>query len=274
MADRTALKLLPRNVAAFRRGRPAARTAGMVNGNPVSTRLESAVGNCFPGLECDLRNLERRFFPFLEVDFVPVLMGNDTVNGIVVAGVDQASVSAAETAGQLTAAQAQVYVQIAAAPPGSWRIVSLQGNFGPLGTQTVSIAALDETSAGAGRRPPDAWTAVRLLVEDTDVSLVLRRGTTQRSLTGRRRRYLNEAGALQDVFAPGELSQSLCSPWTHDFRDCGCFYWASNHPDIALPPRPPSAVDDPRFDRVTRWERRDRTTTPAPPDTANGPRAV
>jgi hypothetical protein len=29
---------------------------------------EAGVGNCFPGLECDLRNLERRFFPFLEVD--------------------------------------------------------------------------------------------------------------------------------------------------------------------------------------------------------------
>jgi hypothetical protein len=218
MADGNALKLLPRNVAAFRRGRLAARAARMVNGNPVSTRLESAVGNCFPGLECDLRNLERRFFPFLEVDFVPVRMGNDTVNGIVIASVDQAGVGAAETAGELTAAQAQVYRQLATAPPGSWRILSLQGTFGPLGTQTVSIAALDETSAGAGRRPPDAWTAVRLLMEDTEVALVLGRGTTQRTLTGRRRRYLDDAGALQDVFAPGELSQSLCSPWTHDFR--------------------------------------------------------
>ena len=34
------------------------------------------------------------------------------------------------------------------------------------------------------------------------------------------------------------MSQSLCSPWTHDFRDCGCFYWASNHPDIAQPVLP------------------------------------
>ena len=29
-----------------------------VPGNPVMTRPESGIGNCFPGLECDLRNLE------------------------------------------------------------------------------------------------------------------------------------------------------------------------------------------------------------------------
>jgi hypothetical protein len=27
------------------------------------------------------------------------------------------------------------------------------------------------------------------------------------------------------------LSQSLCSPWQNDYRDCGCFYWAASHPD-------------------------------------------
>ena len=48
----------------------AARRQNYVTGNPVNTRLESGVGNCFPGLEMDLRNLERRFFPFLEVDFI------------------------------------------------------------------------------------------------------------------------------------------------------------------------------------------------------------
>jgi len=28
------------------------------------------------------------------------------------------------------------------------------------------------------------------------------------------------------------MLQSLCSPWQHDFRDCYCHYWASNHPDV------------------------------------------
>src|SRR6266851_1226056 len=42
-----------------------ARAAAVVTGNPVTTRLEGGVGNCFPGLEFDHRNLDRRFFPGL-----------------------------------------------------------------------------------------------------------------------------------------------------------------------------------------------------------------
>jgi hypothetical protein len=61
-------RLLPRNVAALRRFQDPSAEPRQVSGNPVMTRLESGIGNCFPGLECDLRNLERRFFPFLEID--------------------------------------------------------------------------------------------------------------------------------------------------------------------------------------------------------------
>ena len=68
MAPVPSPKLIARNVAAVRRFADASSLTQTTSGNPVSTRLESGIGNCFPGLECDLRNLERRFFPFLEVD--------------------------------------------------------------------------------------------------------------------------------------------------------------------------------------------------------------
>ena len=55
-------KILPRN--------RTARQHQRVTGNPVTALLESGVGNCFPGLEMDVRNLERRFFPYLAVDLV------------------------------------------------------------------------------------------------------------------------------------------------------------------------------------------------------------
>src|SRR5205809_996387 len=55
-------KIFPRNLTA--------RAAYRVLGNPESTRLESGVGNCFPGLEYDHRNLDRRFMPGLLVEFV------------------------------------------------------------------------------------------------------------------------------------------------------------------------------------------------------------
>ena len=55
-------KIYPRNLTA--------RAAYRVQGNPESTRLESGVGNCFPGLEFDHRNLDRRFLPGVVVEFV------------------------------------------------------------------------------------------------------------------------------------------------------------------------------------------------------------
>src|SRR5262245_24180260 len=39
-------------------------------GNPDVTRPEDSMGNCYPGLEVDVRNLDRRFFPGLVFDFV------------------------------------------------------------------------------------------------------------------------------------------------------------------------------------------------------------
>src|SRR4051812_29910017 len=105
-------KLVARNVGAVRRFIDPARVTQTVAGNPASTRLESGIGNCFPGLECDLRNLERRFFPFLEMDFVQ----NRTQAGIehsfmILAGVDQDAVTRARTAGQLSAADAASYIK-------------------------------------------------------------------------------------------------------------------------------------------------------------------
>lgn len=55
-------KIFPRNLTA--------QAAYLVPGNPVITRPEDAVANCFPGLEIDIRNLDRRFFPGLVFDFI------------------------------------------------------------------------------------------------------------------------------------------------------------------------------------------------------------
>src|SRR6516165_10778971 len=80
----------------------AARRQQYVAGNPVNTRLEAGVGNCFPGLEMDLRNLERRFFPFLEVDFISELEDNQPPphipNTIEVVAVDLDGVNASALA--------------------------------------------------------------------------------------------------------------------------------------------------------------------------------
>ncbi len=64
-------KIFPRNLTA--------RAAYRIAGNPESTRLESGVSNCFPGLEFDHRNLDRRFLPGVVVEYV-VTSGPARVN--------------------------------------------------------------------------------------------------------------------------------------------------------------------------------------------------
>ncbi|HSK41367.1 MAG TPA: hypothetical protein VK943_16505, partial [Arenibaculum sp.] len=57
----TSRKIQPRNLTA--------RADAVVRGNPVTTRPESGVENCYPGLEFDQRNLDKRFFPGLVFEF-------------------------------------------------------------------------------------------------------------------------------------------------------------------------------------------------------------
>src|SRR6201993_7587 len=272
MMTPSAPKLLPRNVSALRRGRDPASATRITIGNPVSTRLESGIGNFFPGLECDMRNLERRFFPFLEVD--------TDFSDIVVAAVDLGGAIEAVSNGVISAADLENYrtIQLDVGQGIRWSVRTIAGDFGPLGAQTVTLSELSGQSFGEGRPPADAWVAIRLLKERSLVTLTLGRtpGPGQITLTGPRTRYLDDDGALSRLFEPGELTQSLCSPWTHDFRDCACFYWASNHPDIALPPLPadlPAGEAD-MFNKETPWERRDRSVARPPVAMAGGGRDV
>jgi ferritin-like protein len=254
-------KFIPRNAPAFRH-------QGLVAGNPIVTRLESAVGNCFPGLEFDMRNLERRFFPFLTVDFF-----NDVEIRIV--DVDISGVRAAGLSKELT----QAYEDIANDMPNStvrWNVERITGDFGPFKSQTVTTADLNGPSGKEGRTPADPWTAVRLLKEGSRVDIEAARrerdpsGIQIRKLSGKRTKYLDDDGSLAAIFEPGEMTQSLCSPWTHDFRDCACFYWASNHPDVVLPPLPPGERPSGKWNLAVPWERADRGTpeVPSAPATA------
>src|SRR6202521_4808353 len=116
------VKILPRNVAALRRSQNPLATPRVTAGNPVSTRLESSIGNCFPGLECDLRNLERRFFPFLEMDMPD--------QQIVLFKVDIEAAEKDRDAGKITKADLAAYRRLHTV--GHWIVETMSGTFGPL----------------------------------------------------------------------------------------------------------------------------------------------
>jgi hypothetical protein len=137
MSGSISAKLLPRNVAALRRGQTPEAAARVTAGNPISTRLESGVGNCFPGLEFDMRNLERRFFPFLEVEFGADISGRAA---IFVVSVDRAAVNSAAAAGTILPDRADAYGQVAdgLGPGQQWTVSQIDGDFGPLGRRTLT----------------------------------------------------------------------------------------------------------------------------------------
>jgi Ferritin-like len=260
--------IFPRNLTA--------RAKMLIAGNPVNTRLEAGVGNCYPGLEYDHRNLDRRFFPGLVVEFVSqddATQPDPARRGAKIVAVEpgdaelspppKAGDARRERAVRLRAALANAVGTI---DSGSWFIEEIhQGG--------VDIAL--RTEAGDPLDGIVVWRLVRSLLSD-NVALLLRdraprpqSGTASAlSLEGWRRRFTDPvSGVIPSVYRPGELTQSLCSPWQHDFRDCGCHYWASNHPDIVLgenrlddPVLPNGLAADPsRANTPLDWLRADRS---------------
>lgn len=221
-------RIFPRNLTA--------RAAVQIAGNPVTTRLESGVGNCFPGLEFDHRNLDRRFFPGLIINFgvmPPALADVDP-------GDPALAATTPDGVAQLSAA---VVAAIPDLQSGAWQLTSIAQ-----GGRTIDLSTAPNV-----QDPAQLWRLVRDL-RQAQVTITLTQvppaaapggapappaapppAPVTKSLTHYRRRYIDaDTGVISAAYRPGELTQSLCSPWMHDFRDCACDYWASNHPDIAL----------------------------------------
>src|SRR6266478_8002643 len=61
-----------------------------------------------------------------------------------------------------------------------------------------------------------------------EFELVMRRFFDQGEVEGQ---PVKRAVISRELAPPGELTQSLCSPWQNDYRECACFYWAATRPD-------------------------------------------
>lgn len=255
-------KIHPRNLTA--------RADHWVRGNSVLTRPESGVDNSFPGLEFDQRNLDKRFFPGLEFEFhldVPPLLR------------------------RVEPDKAADPIDLGPADVGQALILwSLFGTFGhPDGGPLPQIESLlGVTSLSAWRvihdlepgpvglfLAPFSQTGPVLSTDEQDVVNAALRGTQNlirrdgngaliyAVIVGQRAACLQDGVIDPNLFEPGDLTRSLCAPWQYDFADCGCFYWASNKPDMV-------AVE-PDGDQLYNFQRvRDPATEPpsgAPGDT-------
>ncbi len=260
-------KIFPRNLTA----RAERRTAG----NPDNTRLESGVANCFPGLEFDHRNLDRRFFPGLVFDFNsnsgPTDLFRTGARLVQVDPADADLVPGSDADGDRRAAAGVLSAALNgdagnALGSGSWFLDSIAQ-----GGRKIPLSVQPDGTPG----PQDGlvvWRLVRCLEPGPEVEITLVQRAASAAvvatapaaagagaaapapspspaptapappppsptvtLKGWRRDFANKVtGVISTAYRPGELTQSLCSPWQHDFRDCACHYWASNHPDVVL----------------------------------------
>ncbi|UVK35725.1 hypothetical protein LHFGNBLO_006589 (plasmid) [Mesorhizobium sp. AR10] len=191
-------------------------------GNPPAAHPQDAVGNFFPGLEFNFQNVWKRFFVGLEVlehGAQVTAVNEDEVSAsggdIVSPGPDPVSLSTVVGA---------VFIQIDGKQ--TWQQMA-----GPL----------DDPSAGA---PFILLEWSNMLAEvhaakggtDQTVACFFQRPEDQAPVGPFRlkvRRLLEPDSALikRETSLPGEITESLCSPWQTDYIGCACYYWASNRPD-------------------------------------------
>ncbi len=234
-------KIFPRNLTA--------RAAHQVAGNPDNSRPEDAVANCYPGLELDVRNLDRRFFPGLLFNFVArrdtsapytqptrygaLLVYTDQFNDLDLLPpyLEEIAPGTREWLAPLASA---LFADLrgdkgAALADGDWYIDWLEQ-----GSKRIVMNRRTDEGEVAPMDGLDVWRIVRGL-EFAPMTLGLRRRDVvgHMELKGWRRQFTHpRTGVINLAYQPGEMLQSLCSPWQHDFRDCSCHYWASNRPDI------------------------------------------
>jgi hypothetical protein len=228
-------KIFPRNLTAR-----AALAARKVIGNPVTTMLESGVGNCFPGLEFDVRPLDNRFFPGLVFQFIQP--PKYPLPGVI----------ANQQGARLLYVDYLLDPMLPETSREAWVQALLDQYGGALGTTFMAGRWYLDWIEQCGNRLSmrddqgnylDGYTVWRFVrgLEAGPLEIGIERRDAPPPgpapvvvLSGYRRQYVNTAGVFDEAFRPGEFTQSMCNPWTHDFRDCACHYWASNHPDVVM----------------------------------------
>jgi hypothetical protein len=188
-------------------------------GNPPGAHPSSAISNAFPGLEMDFRNVWRRVFAGI------VLHESDNV---VVAADPGAPAQLKALVGQRLISVNGVDVTGVLQGPtrAGGRVVPLPPN---------QNAAANDPMAG---RTNLEWSnaladALQLQGQSADCVFVPDGGGARTTVSLQVRPFF-EAGTgviKRELLQPGELTQSLCSPWQNDYRECSCYYWAASRPD-------------------------------------------
>jgi len=190
-------------------------------GNPPGAHPASAVGNFFPGLEFNFLSAWRRILIGIEI--------NESSGDVMAVDPDTAPAEARRLVGfQLVGVDVQVVNgEVSGGIPIQTQVVG--PNQDTPAKETVlgqiylewgnALAKLHKDMGGTGQ-------SVLCLFQHPDTG-------EQRQVPLQIRKLFEPDSALiaRTAVQPGELTQSLCSPWQTDFIGCACYYWAANRPD-------------------------------------------
>ena len=207
------MKLTPKN-------KTAKQLLHRAEGNPPSTLPDSAISNCFPGLEFDFRNVWRRIFKGIvmhEADSYVVDVASDDPDLkallhcriLKVDGHDMTTI----LRGPRQANGPAVELSTPVNPDAAWFMEwsnSLSRVLAKAGTKVECVFTARPSQI---QRRPD-WS------DTQTVELEIQHFFEEDS-----------PAIARDLVEPGDLTQSLCSPWQNDYRECACYYWASTRPD-------------------------------------------
>jgi len=189
-------------------------------GNPANTLPSSAISNCFPGLEYDFKNFWRRAFVgiiLLECDNYVIGFEDEQYRRLLhhrLLKVEDRPVVTTVTGPQI--------------PGGDPAPLTPPGN-----PNSVASMEWSNVLAFAMRRQGEQVKCWFTLDPSDDVRPIPDDPTKMLSveLTVRRMFEGKSVTPSQDLLRPGELTQGLCSPWQHDYRECACYYWPASRPD-------------------------------------------
>jgi hypothetical protein len=188
-------------------------------GNPPVAHPSSAISNAFPGLEMDFRNVWRRVFAGIvlhEADnFVVDVEPNASAKLRGLIGQRLISVNGVSVIGVLQG-PARAGGPVVSLPPDE-------------------TAAANDPMVGKTNLEWSNCLADALQMQAKSVSCVfVPQGGGPETKISLKIRPFFEAGTgviKRELLQPGELTQSLCSPWQNDYRECSCYYWAASRPD-------------------------------------------
>lgn len=235
-------------------------------GNPPSSHPDQAISNCYPGLEFDFRNAWRRIFEGItlhEADNLVVAAepGHEALHAqrllvvgeepdlqpVVVPLYGPSLPASPDRNGSLTTA---------ANPNGVWAMewsnVLAEALHERAGDTVACWFTTNLTDEPAEHPDKESWAIPATPYDDDgaiDLSKLQRADLKVRPFFAAGQAVVEEA-----LVEPGELTQSLCSPWQNDYRECACYYWAASRPDYVN-----VQLEDDGTSSGNMWFEKDRT---------------